>query len=148
MSNRINLNPRLTQLIQAAIDAPDLRNGSETITDFHVYIHSDAAEISICDDDGNLLAQQQLEEWDGGMDCNAIHSVLRELRQSLQQLDKQHAFDALPIFRPFSFVYEDTEAEDTEELFLVDREAIMLSEELLEGLDEELDDFLKHLIND
>jgi hypothetical protein len=40
----------------------------------------------------------------------------------------------------------DDEKETVAELLLVDDDTLMLSSELLEGLDEELDDFLKKLL--
>ena len=49
----------------------------------------------------------------------------------------------------FSFVLVDDEKETVAELLLIDDEdTLLLSDELLKGLDEELDDFLKKLLEE
>ena len=51
--------------------------------------------------------------------------------------------------KPFSFVLVDDEKETVAELLLIDDEdTLLLSDELLKGLDEELDDFLKKLLEE
>ena len=57
------------------------------------------------------------------------------------------AHDKLCLLKPYSFVLVDDEKETVAELLLMDEEETMLlSDELLKGLDEELDTFLKELL--
>ena len=55
--------------------------------------------------------------------------------------------DNLCIMKPYSFVLVDEDRETVAELLLVDDEdTLLLNDELLKGLDEELDAFLKDLL--
>ena len=55
-------------------------------------------------------------------------------------------FDRLTILKPYSFVLVDEEKETVAELLLMDDDTLLVNEELLKGLDEELDSFLKELL--
>ena len=55
-------------------------------------------------------------------------------------------FDKMTILRPFSFVLVDEDKETLAELLLIDDDTLLVNEELLKGLDEELDEFLKKLL--
>ena len=50
--------------------------------------------------------------------------------------------------KPYSFVLVDDEHETVAELLLIDDETVMLDDGLLKGLDEELDAFLKELLEE
>ena len=52
----------------------------------------------------------------------------------------------LTILKPFSFVLVDDDRETIAELLLMDDDTLLVNEELLKGLDEELDSFLKELL--
>ena len=55
--------------------------------------------------------------------------------------------DELPLMKPYSFVLIDEEKETVAELLMVDDlETMFLNDNLLKGLDEELDAFLKDLL--
>ena len=51
----------------------------------------------------------------------------------------------MSILKPYSFVLEDDDKETIEELYLVDDDTVILQEELMAGLNKDLDDFLDHL---
>jgi hypothetical protein len=61
-------------------------------------------------------------------------------------MQSEGRLEGLSLLKPYSFVLVDDEKETVAELLLVDDDTLMLSSELLEGLDEELDDFLKKLL--
>jgi hypothetical protein len=53
------------------------------------------------------------------------------------------------IMRPFSFVLVDEEHETLQDLVIIDNEdTVILDGNLLEGLEEDLDNFLKELLNE
>ena len=59
------------------------------------------------------------------------------------------AFDNLCLLKPYSIVRVDEDKETVAELLLMDDEdKLLLDDELLKGLDEELDAFLKDLLKD
>ena len=69
------------------------------------------------------------------------------LRKVLNQLREEGFLNTLKILNPYSFVLVDDEKETVADLMLVDEEETMfLNDELLKGLDEELDAFLKDLL--
>ena len=55
-------------------------------------------------------------------------------------------FEKMTILKPYSFVLVDDEKETIAELLLMDDDTLLVNEELLKGLDEELDSFLKELL--
>ena len=71
------------------------------------------------------------------------------LKKVLNQLSSDGAFASLSIMKPYSFVMIDAEKETLAELMIVDEEETMfLSGELLQGLDDELNAFLKDLLEE
>jgi hypothetical protein len=56
--------------------------------------------------------------------------------------------DGLGILKPFSIVLENDEKENIGELYLADDDTIIVSGDLMEGLDKELDDFFSELMKD
>ena len=70
----------------------------------------------------------------------------RILSNLLCNMKNKGAFDKLTIMKPFSFVLVDDDKETIAELLLLDDDTLLVNEELLKGLDEELDAFLKDLL--
>ena len=70
----------------------------------------------------------------------------RILSNLLCNMKNQGAFYKLTIMKPFSFVLVDDDKETIVELLLLDDDTLLVNEELLKGLDEELDAFLKDLL--
>ena len=66
----------------------------------------------------------------------------------LKKHQESGELENISIMKPYSFVLVDDEKETVAELLLVDDDTMMLSEELLKGLDEELDDFLEKLLKE
>ncbi len=56
-------------------------------------------------------------------------------------------FDKLQIIKPYSFTLIDEDKETLAELLLMDDDTLIVTDELLKGLDEELNDFLKDLLS-
>ena len=77
------------------------------------------------------------------IDSNIDICILSNL---LCNLKNRGAFDKLTIMKPFSFVLVDDDKETIAELLLLDDDTLLVNEELLKGLDEELDAFLKDLL--
>ena len=50
------------------------------------------------------------------------------------------------ILKPYSFVLEDDDKENIAELYVVDDETMIISGDLMQGLDDDLNDFLKQLL--
>ena len=54
----------------------------------------------------------------------------------------------MSILKPYSFVLEDDDHENVEELYLVDDDIVIIDEELMKDLDSDLDNFLNNLLKD
>ena len=68
-------------------------------------------------------------------------------KKVINALKDTGVLDKLAIMKPYSFVLVDEDRETVTELLLIDEEdTLLLNDELLKGLDEELDAFLKDLL--
>jgi hypothetical protein len=54
----------------------------------------------------------------------------------------------MAILKPYSFVLEDDDHEHLAELYLVDDDTAIIDQELMAGLDKDLDNFLEDLLKD
>ena len=68
------------------------------------------------------------------------------MRSTLQKHKAQ--IEQMSILKPFSFVLEDDDRENLAELYVVDDDIVIIDEELMAGLDKDLDSFLSHLLKE
>lgn len=115
------------------------------VTDFHICVNGESGTLIIYDDDDNTLARVHIKEWEGSND-EAVYE--KELRNALGKMQEEGIFDSINIVKPYSFVLVDEEKEAIVDLLYVDDDTLILSEDLLEGFDEEMNEFLKHLLED
>lgn len=123
----------------------DTEESSHVVTDFHIFIKEN--KIEICDDEDTLLAAADLLPQTEKADMSD-KQMSKLLRHELHNMNKEEEFDKINIFKPFSFLLENPETDTFEELLIVDDNNVVVSEELLKGLDKELDDFLHHLLDE
>lgn len=116
------------------------------VTDIHLQASQSSGELSIFDDDDDELANTTIEEWMTYDGDDFYENVERILSTLLCNMKNDGAFDKLTIMKPFSFVLVDEDKETVNELLLMDDDTLLVNEELLKGLDEELDSFLKNLL--
>lgn len=115
------------------------------VTDFNIKVNGENGELVISDDDNKVLARVHIIEWEGVHD-EAVFE--KELRTILVKMQEGSAFDNLNIAKPYSFVLTDDDDIAIVDLLLVDDDTLILSEDLLEGFDEEMNQFLKHLLEE
>ena len=117
------------------------------VTDIHLQPNSDSGELVIYDDDDQELSRTIISEW-VDYESDDFYTVVEPiLRKELEALKETGRLDKLCLMKPYSFVLVDDEKEPVAELLIVDEEdTLLLSGELLKGLDEELDAFLKDLL--
>ena len=115
------------------------------ISDIYLQVTA-AGEFVVYDDNDEEFARSTIAEW---VDCQE-DVLIKESQELLTKLlNKQNesgAFNQLPLLKPYSFVLVDEEKETIADLLLMDDDTMLLSEGLLQGLDEELDAFLKDLL--
>ena len=87
-----------------------------------------------------------IEEWTSYDSDDFLEKAESALRNTLSQMKEAGAFDKVTILKPYSFVLVDEEKETVAELLLMDDDTLLVNDQLLKGLDKELDDFLKDLL--
>ena len=122
--------------------------GDETVvTDFHLQPNSESGELIIFDDDDLELSRTIINEW-VEYESDDFYTVVEPiLRAEVEALKESGKLEKLCLMKPYSFVLVDEDKETVAELLLVDEDdTLLLNDELLKGLDEELDAFLKDLL--
>lgn len=122
--------------------------GDETVvTDIHLQPNSESGELIIFDDDDQELSRTIINEWveyESDDFYTVVEPILRAEVEALKEIGK---LEKLCLMKPYSFVLVDEDKETVAELLLVDEDdTLLLNDELLKGLDEELDAFLKDLL--
>ena len=115
------------------------------VTDFQIRVNGDNGELTIFDDDDNSLARVHIKEWEGEHN-EAVYE--KELQSELAKMHKNGAFDSMNIVKPYSFVLTDEDGQSIVDLLIIDDDTLILSADLLEGFDEEMDSFLKKLLEE
>lgn len=122
--------------------------GDETVvTDIHLQPNSESGELIIFDDDDQELSRTIINEW-VEYESDDFYTVVEPiLRDEVEALKESGKLEKLCLMKPYSFVLVDEDKETVAELLLVDEDdTLLLNDELLKGLDEELDAFLKDLL--
>ncbi|RHJ67385.1 hypothetical protein [Phocaeicola plebeius] len=122
--------------------------GDETVvTDIHLQPNSESGELIIFDDDDQELSRTIINEW-VEYESDDFYTVVEPiLRAEVEALKESGKLEKLCLMKPYSFVLVDEDKETVTELLLVDEDdTLLLNDELLKGLDEELDAFLKDLL--
>lgn len=145
----MKLSQQTQSLIESAIRkavSKYARKSEQTIvTDIHLQPNPNSGELLISDDDAELNCVT-VDEWAASESDDFYQSVERILRQILTRMKDAGDFDNISILEPYSFVLVDEEKETVAELLLMDDDTLLVDDELLKGLDKELDDFLKELL--
>lgn len=116
------------------------------VTDIHIQPNQNSGELLIFDDEDEELSCVTIDEWVAYESDDFNESTERILGSVLSRMKEAGEFDKLTIMSPYSFVLVDEDKETLSELLLMDDDTLLVNDELLKGLDEELDDFLKDLL--
>lgn len=116
------------------------------VTDIHLQANATSGELTIFDDEDTELANTTIEEWTNYSEEDFYDGAERVLTSVLNTMKTAGDFDKLTLMKPYSFVLVDDDKESIAELLLMDDDTLLLNDELLKGLDEELDAFLKELL--
>jgi hypothetical protein len=114
------------------------------LTDIHLQVKADSGELLAFNDDDDELTRCVVEQWIESPEEDFYGEVAPILKQGIQGMKEK--MESLSILKPYSFVLVDDEKETLTDLFLVDDDTVILDGDLLKGLDEDLDGFLKNLL--
>ena len=115
------------------------------VTDIHIMPIRETGDVTVSDDDHDL-ATTRLSDLVEIPEEDFYQVMEKALRRILKDLDETDPLENLAIWKPFSFVLVDDDRETVAELMLFDEDNTLLSQSLMQGLDEDLDAFLKDLI--
>ena len=140
--------PQTYQQIERAIRrvAENFPVGRDAVlTDIHLQVKPSSGELLAYDDNDEELTRVVVEQWIEAQDDDFYEEAASQLCQCLEQM-RETTIDKMTVMHPFSFTLMDEDGETLRDLYLVDDDTIILSNTLLEGLDEELDQFLADLL--
>ena len=115
------------------------------MTDIHLQVKPTSGELLAFDDNDEELTRVVVEQWIEAKDDDFYEEAATQLCHCLEEV-RQSIVDNMSVMHPFSFVLVDEDGETLRDLYLVDDDTIILNKTLLEGLDEELDQFLRELL--
>lgn len=116
------------------------------LTDIHLRVTQDSGELVAYDDDDTEVTRCVIEQWIDNKEDSFFNDITNTLRSVLNKNKK--TIEQMSILRPYSFVLENEDHEHLAELYLVDDDTVIIDEELMPGLDKDLDDFLSQLLKE
>ena len=116
------------------------------LTDIHFRVSQESGEILVMDDDDNEITRCVIEEWIENKESDFYENITELLRKVLKNESK--VIDSCGLLKPFSIVLEDDEKESIAELYISDGDTVIISGDLMENLDKDLDEFFKELMKD
>ncbi len=116
------------------------------LTDIHLRVTQETGEMVAFDDDDKEITRCIVEQWIDNKDDDFYDTAATVLRSELTK--HKEIIEKMAILKPFSFVLEDEDHEHLAELYLVDDDTVIIDQELMAGLDKDLDSFLENLLKD
>ena len=116
------------------------------LTDIHLRVNQESGELTAFDDDDKEITRCVVEQWIDNKEDTFYKDVATVIRNILNKQKKQ--VEAMSILKPYSFVLEDEDHENLEELYLVDDDTVIIDEDLMKDLESDLDNFLNNLLKD
>ena len=116
------------------------------LTDIHLRVYQDSGEILAYDDDDEEITRCVINDWIENKDADIYEHATNILRQVLKRHGK--LVDKMGILKPFSFVLENDEKESIAELYIADDDTIIITGDLMDGLDKDLDSFFEKLMKE
>jgi hypothetical protein len=119
---------------------------ANVMTDIHFRVTQETGELMAFDDNDEELNRCIIEDWIDNTDDDFFEHIPSVFRKCLDKM--RDTVENMSILKPFSFVLENDDKESVAELYLVDDETVIIDPDLMQGLNEDLDDFFKKLFED
>ncbi len=146
---------QLLRMLQKTIQKYPLVEEPVVMTDIHIRINQETGDVMVYNDDDEELTRVVIDEWIDNTDDEDVFfaSAAKQIRQLLlshNEGDSQQALgNTLGVIMPYSFVLENEQGEHIEELFIADTDdTIIIGGPFMQGLEEDLDDFMKKLMEE
>ncbi len=116
------------------------------MTDIHLRASQDSGDLMAFDDSDVEITRCVIDQWIENKSDNFYKETAAILRTELCRL--KDSIENLAIMKPYSFILEDDDKNTVAELYLVDDDIAIIGGDLMEGLDQELDSFLKDILKE
>ncbi|MDY4557976.1 MAG: hypothetical protein SPE09_04875 [Alloprevotella sp.] len=113
------------------------------LTDIYLHVKQESGELLVFDDDDHELTRCVVEEWIGNRDERFYDEVQPILITALTRL--KEVTEHVAVLKPYSYVLMGEDHETIADLYLVDDDTMMLSGDLMQGLEEDLEHFWQQL---
>ena len=113
------------------------------LTDIYLQVKQESGELLVFDDDDHELTRCVVEEWIGNRDERFYDEVQPILITALTRL--KEVTEHVAVLKPYSYVLMGEDHETIADLYLVDDDTMMLSGDLMQGLEEDLEHFWQQL---
>lgn len=136
----------ISKALSEAINALKEGYKGSSLTDIFFIVDKASAELSIYDDEENLLNQRIIDAWIGSQDDKLIS---RQLSEVVEQFSKDNKFDALDLYKPFSVNLADESFIVLQELLVIEDDSLIrIESNFMNRMDKEFDDFLDKLLKE
>ena len=146
----MELTPSSAALINEALrKISELYSGEEDqllSTDFYFQPLHEDGKLLVFNDNDEEIANIDIAEWKEYDHESFYDKVTIQLTAAIEKANTEGELERLAIWMPYSFVLVDEERETIADLLLVDDDTLLVKKGLMTGLDEELNDFLKDLL--
>lgn len=137
---------QLERVLRKVSDKFPSTDEATMLTDIHIRVTQESGELMVFDDDERELWRCVVEQWIDNTDDNFYQEITSVLRNVIGK--HKAMIDNMSILKPFSLVLEDDSKEMVAELYVADDDTVIIDEELMAGLDKDLDDFFKKLFKE
>ena len=116
-----------------------------SMTDLSFQVNQETGELIVLDDRDDEIVGMTIDEWIDNQEEDFDDYVAQVLRKMI--LKRITELEALSIVKPYSFHLVDGNNETVTELYLVDDDEVVFEkQELMAGLEKDLDDFINRLM--
>lgn len=116
------------------------------MSDIHVRVSQESGDVMAFDDDENEITRCVVEPWIDNKEDDFYDKVTSQLRQQMTAMSQ--VVEGLGVMKPYSYVLEDDDKDSIAELYVVDDDTIIVGGDLMDGLDEDLDNFFNQLMDE
>ena len=118
-----------------------------SMTDLSFQVNQETGELIVLDDRDDEIVGMTIDEWIDNQEEDFDDYVAQVLRKMI--LKRITELEALSIVKPYSFLLVDGNNETVTELYLVDDDEVVFEkQELMAGLEKDLDDFINRLMKE
>ena len=116
------------------------------LTDIHLRVSQDSGELVAFDDEDQEITRCVIEQWIDNKEENFYTQVTNLLRNETKKMGD--TIDSMGIMKPFCFVLEDEDKTTVSDLYLADDDSVIIGDDLMKGLDKDLDSFFEKLMSE